>query len=100
MKYDNKCAGCNKHYKNSSFATDSFGTLPLMYCDGVCETLYKNRKRMAATSHSTDEGKAMLARDGRLFSYENEPSLQDIGERVSKVKWQKRDYLTTEAVKI
>lgn len=89
MKYDNHCAGCGRLFKNVSFAIDKRGTLPLMYCDGVCRTLETNKKRIVHTDLTSDNGRDFLIKTGRLVGGWTSKRSEVDPDRMAQIPWQK-----------
>lgn len=71
--FTNHCAGCGKRI--DSFATDRSGTLPTVFCNGVCETEYRNRKKF-------DNEKNIVKRKKSL-------SHEEIEKKIGTIPWQK-----------
>jgi hypothetical protein len=78
MKFDNHCAECGKFFGNASYATDRRGTLPVIFCDGACETKYNNKSRMTKSGLSEAE---------KEWQWVDSQSTEKVAEKLSKVGW-------------
>lgn len=69
--FKNRCAGCGK--KILTPAVDRSGNVGLVFCGGVCETLYKNKKR--------------FDHEKNVVPFHKSITKEKIAERLSKKKW-------------
>jgi len=83
--FENHCSGCNKRI--DSFALDRQGTLPRVFCGGVCSTLYLNKKRM-----NTEKTIVPLKTRGLTRGY----TTDELTEKMKNAGWNNMEYLTEE----